>query len=96
MKTLNRLATCFSSLIGALEFEVQSQGDDDDQRACDHAGDDSRVIVGFVLLTEDSTSNDSTNATSSHQGSRAECTLPLTTDVVCLPGENAWDVGVAS
>lgn len=95
MKTLDGFSTSLGSLVGAIELEVQCQRNEDDQSTGDHAGDDARVIRGFVLLTEDSTSNDSTNATSSDQGRGAECTFPLPTDVVCLPGQNTWYVGVA-
>lgn len=95
MKTLDGFSTSFGSLVGAIELEVQCQRNDDDQSTGDHAGNDSRVIGGFILLTEDSTSNDSANTTSSDQGRGAKCSFPLATDVVCLPGQNTWYVRVA-
>ena len=38
LETLDRLTTCINALVGSVEFEVQSKGDDDDQSACQHAG----------------------------------------------------------
>ena len=37
--------------------------------------------------------NDTANASRSHDGCRAECTLPLTQDVVGLVGQGEGDVG---
>ena len=52
------------------------------------------MILWAVLRTEHGATNDTTDATEPHKRGRAEGTLPLPSDVVRLPGENAGDVGV--
>ena len=96
MHALNHLPTGRSSLVRTVKLEVQSQCDDNDQSAREHARDDARMVVRLILITEHCAANDATDATGSDQGSGAQSTLPLTTDVVCLPCQNARDVGVAS
>ena len=47
-----------------------------------------------VLRTEHCATNDTANTTETNKGGRAEGTLPLPSDVVRLPSENARNVGV--
>jgi hypothetical protein len=48
------------------------------------------------LVSEHSAANNAADAPSADQSGGAESALPLTTDVVCLVGEHAGDVGIAS
>ena len=52
------------------------------------------MVRRLVLLTEDGAADDTADATEADERGRAESTLPLSSDVVRLPGENAGDVGV--
>ena len=95
LKSLDGLASSSSSLICAVELEVQGQSDDNDQRGSQHTGDDTWVVRGLVLLSENSASNDATNAAEADEGCRAQGSLPLSSNVVRLPGEDGRDVRVA-
>ena len=48
------------------------------------------------MVSEHSAANNAADAASADQSGGAESALPLTTDVVCLVGEYAGDVGIAS
>ena len=54
-----------------------------------------RRVTNLVFLAEDSRTDDATNTTSTDQSRRAERSFPLPSDVVRLPRENTWHVGVA-
>jgi hypothetical protein len=95
LKPLNNLATSLSALVSPPELEVHKQSNNNDQASSDHASSNTRNVVGLILSAEDSATNDTTNTTSPDEGSRAKSTLPLATDVVCLPCENGGDVGVS-
>jgi hypothetical protein len=96
VKTLDNLATSSSSLVGAVELEVQQQRDDDNQHTGAQSSVDTGTVAWLVLFSENSRPNDASDATSTDEGSRSESTLPLSTDVVGLPGENSRDIGVAA
>lgn len=52
------------------------------------------MVFWLVLVTEDRATNDTTDTSRADQGRGAKRTLPLTSDVVRLPGEDAGNVGV--
>jgi hypothetical protein len=96
LKTLNDLATSISALVGPPELQVHQQSNDNNETSSDHAGSDTGDIMRRILSTEDSSTDDTTDSTSSDKGSRAQSALPLATDVVRLPCQDAGDVGVGS
>ncbi len=85
LKTLDWLATSLSSLVGTPELEVQCQCDDNDQSTGQHAGEDTWVVRGRVLRSENGATDDTTNASETNKSGRAKGSLPLTSDVVGLP-----------
>lgn len=96
VKTLDNLATSSSSLVGAVELEIQQQGDDDNQHTGAQSSVDTGTVAWLVLFSENSRPNDASDAASTNEGSRGESTLPLSTDVVGLPGEYGRNIGVAA
>jgi len=95
-QTLNDLSASISALVGPPELQVQHHGDDHDQSAgsdgCVHAW----TVRWLVLRTENGATNDTTHSSHANKSRRAKSSLPLTTDVVCLPCQDARNVGVAS
>lgn len=53
------------------------------------------MIHRLVLLSEHRTTNDTTDTAEADKGGRAECSLPLASDVVGLPCQDAWNVSIA-
>jgi hypothetical protein len=96
LKTLNDLASSVRALVRPPELEVHEQCNNHDQSSSDHARSDTRHIVRSILSAEDGASNDTTDTSCTDKGSGAESALPLATDVVRLPGKNAWNVGISS
>ena len=56
--------------------------------------DDARNIFRCVLATEDKAASNAANTTQTSESSRAESSLPLSTDVVCLVGHGGRDISV--
>lgn len=54
------------------------------------------MVLRFVLLAKDRAADDASDSSRADECRRAQCSLPLATDVVGLPGEDAGDVGIAS
>lgn len=71
LEALDDLATSRGALVGPPELEIQKQCNNDDETGCDHASNDTGDVVGFVLCTENSATDDATNATSTDESSRA-------------------------
>ena len=53
------------------------------------------MVLGLVLIAEDSTTNNATDSTRTDQRGRAQRAFPLAADVVSLVGEHAGHVGIA-
>ena len=94
LQPLNTLAPIVNTLVCPPELEVKRQGDDDDQRGGGHRTIDTRTVARGVLAAEHHRANDTTNATGANQRGRTQCTLPLSANVVRLPGKDARDVSV--
>ena len=78
-----------------MEFEIHKAGNEHNKRTSDDAGVHAGGIAWLVLRSEHSRSDDATDTTSTNEGSRCKGTLPLSTEVVGLVGQDSWDVGVA-
>jgi len=97
MESLDDLASSSSSLVGTVELEIQQQRDDNDQCTSNQRGIHTRSVArGLVLFAEYCATNDSTNAASTDKGGRGKCTLPLSADIVGLPGKYGRDIGITS
>lgn len=94
-KALNRLPTSLGTSIRPLELEAHGQRDDNNQRRRNHARPDTRLVARLVLLAEHRATDDSTDAAESDEGGGAQSALPLATDVVGLPSQDAGHVSVA-
>lgn len=52
------------------------------------------MIIWRILRAENSSSDNATDTSGTDKSRRAQSSLPLASDVVGLPGENSWHIGV--
>ena len=93
-QALDDLATRCSALIRSVKLEHQQPSDDDYQAVGQYGGVHAWPVAWLVLLAEHSRANNTTDTACTHKGRRGKSTLPLSTDVVSLEGEDARNVGV--
>lgn len=78
----DHLTSVHRSLVRSVEFPTQPGDNENNQRVRNQTGQDARTVVRGVLCAKDSRTNDTTDATTSHESCRCECSLPLSADVV--------------
>lgn len=90
MEAFDDHQTFFGSPVADLEIYREGGHNDEDKTVGSDGGIDTRSVLRGILGSEDQTAGNTANATKSHQQGAAECSLPLTTDVVCLIALSAW------
>jgi hypothetical protein len=93
---LDWLATSLDSLVRTVELEAEYRHDDNDESLGQEAGQDSWTIIGRVLGAEDTGANDTSDCTTTNEGSGCECSFPLTTNIVGLVSKEGRAVGIRS
>lgn len=93
-KALDDLASSSRPPVRANELQLQHSRNDNDQRTGDHSSVHARPIRRLVLLPEHCATDNAANATSTDECSTSQRSLPLATDIVRLPGEDAGHICV--
>ena len=96
LKILNQLASSRCSLIRLVKLERHCKRDNDDKPTSNNRSVDTWPVTRLVLVSEHSATNNAADAASADQSGGAQSALPLATNVVCLVGEHAGNVGIAS
>lgn len=84
LKSINNLSAGGNLLVGEVEVGIQTDNDEDDNELRSNASPKTRDVFRSILGTEHERADDTTDTTETNDGSRAESTLPVSTDIVGL------------